>query len=57
MGMGYLLLLLGVGAYIRLALFGQGTVLFSFVCCMACLLFFNLPPLVTRLRSQGEDEE
>ncbi|MDJ0841777.1 MAG: hypothetical protein QNK37_35065 [Acidobacteriota bacterium] len=54
MVIGYLLLTLGVAAYIRLALTGKGSVLFCFACCMSCLLFFNLPTVVARRKQRKE---
>ena len=45
---GILLLALGVGLYIRTALTGQGKVVWSFVCLMLCLLFFNLPMVIQK---------
>jgi hypothetical protein len=57
MTIGYVLLLAGVGIYVRLAITGEGTVLLSFACCMASLLFFNLPPLANRLRGGSDNDE
>ena len=56
---GYLLLAVGVGSYIRLALTGKGEVLLSFACLMSCLFFFNWPTVRAkrRLRREEADQE
>ena len=50
---GVLLLGTGVGLYAQLAMTGRGTILGSFLCCMASLLFFNLPAVLARRRQKG----
>ena len=56
---GTLLLVVGVGFYVRLALTGEGALLWVFLCCMASLFFFNLPSVVRRARDgrMGESDE
>ena len=57
MVVGYLLLALGVGSYIRMALTGKGSVLFCFACCMGCLLFFNLPTVLARRNAKDHKDD
>jgi len=51
---GYILLASGIGVYLRLALFGKGSVIVSFACLMACLFFFNWPTVRARRRARRE---
>jgi hypothetical protein len=45
---GILLLTAGVGLYIRYALTKEGDILWSFLCLMMSLLFFNLPVVIQK---------
>ena len=53
MGLGIVLLLLGVTSYIKLAITGEGHPLYSFLFCMSCLFFFNLPAVIHRFKDRG----
>ena len=51
---GYVLLAVGIGNYVYLALVGTGSVLVSFLCLMACLFFFNWPTVRARRRARDQ---
>ena len=50
---GIFFLALGVGLYLRLALSREGALVWPFLCCMASLLFFNLPAVIQRYNNRG----
>ena len=54
---GVALLTCGIVFYIRLVMTGKGALIWSFVCLMSCLMFFNLPVVIQKRRDRKVRQE